>query len=340
MKRLIVSILFLSLIIGGTSCGKDSDVPVVIGTTTINLKDSAWQDEATLAGLPNLPTLNIEKLREELSKTSEKKTFQAETGGKVEFDNDATLDIPANSCLNKDNQPCKGKVDIEVLFLKNKADLITNDKPTTSGGKLLVTGGIVYISAKQNGQELKLASGKPMKLRFKNSIPDANMRLFEGKSTDRFKFDWQQIPAAASNATVTTWNDPANRDDKGYEIVTDRFGWISCNKFHDEQNLSTKFSVILTDSFTNRNTSVYVVFKDINAVVKLEGNPSNKQFTIPNGYKGIPIGKVVTVVSISKFDDKISMLGLQEASVSSNANVKLSPQRYTAEKIKEKMKDL
>jgi hypothetical protein len=343
MKKLIVSILFLSLIVFCTSCGKDTDEIIVLGTTTINFKDTVWEDESKLSSTTiTLPTLNVEKLTMELSKISENKTFEAELGGKIVTLDDVSLEIPANACVSKDNKPCKGKVDIEILYLRTKADLITNDKPTTSGGKLLVSGGVVYIIATQNKQEIKIANGKSIKIRLKNTAPDANMRFFEGKTEGRFKFDWVQVSGQNSpTVTPATWVDSAgSRENKGYEILTDRFGWINCDKFYDDQNLTNKFAVALADSFTNRNTSVFVVFKDINSVVKLEGNPSTKQFSIPNGYKGIPIGKAVTVVSISKFDDKSSMIDVQETTVTATSVVKMKPQRANSDDIKKKIKDL
>ncbi len=337
MKKLIVSILFLSLIIFCPSCKKDSDEFIVTSTTTINFKDTIWEDESKVAALPT--KLSIEKLSDELSKTSDKKNFDAEAGGKLVTPEDVTVDIPANACLTKDNLPCKGKIDIEILYLRTKGELMANDKPTTSGGKLLISGGVVKITASQNGQEIKIATGKAFKIRFKNITPDADMRFFEGKTDGRFKFDWKQI-SDSRNAVVTTWADSTgNRENKGYEILTDRFGWINCDKFYGEQNLTNKFSVALPDSFTNRNTSVFIVFKDINSVVKLEGNPSTKQFTIPNGYKGIPIGRGVVVVSTSKFDTQ-SMLEVQEATVTATTTLKMKPQRVSSEEMKKKIQNL
>ena len=344
MKKLIVSILFLSLVTFCPSCKKDSDEFIVTGTTTLilkdTIKDTVWEDESKLVTLPT--TFNIEKLANELSKTSDKNVFDAELGGKITTPEDVTVNIPANACVTKTNQPCTGKIDIEILFLKTKGELIANDKPTTSGGKLLISGGVVKIMASQSGQEVKIASGKSLKIRFKNASPDPNMRFFEGKTDGRFKFDWVQIIGTGSQniANVTTWADSTlNRENRGYEIVTDRFGWINCDKFSDDQNLTNKFSVALPDTFTNRNTSVYIVFKDINSVVKLEGNPSTKQFSIPNGYKGIPIGRNVIVVSTSKFDTQ-SMLDVQETTVTATTTVKMKPQRSTPEEMKKKIHNL
>jgi preprotein translocase subunit YajC len=343
MKKLIVSILFLFLVIFCPSCKKDTDELIVTGKTTVIFKDSIWEDESIVTGSGTVATISsIEKLAGEIAKLADKKTFEAEAGAKIVTPEDVTVDIPANACLGKDNKPCKGKIDVEILYLRTKGDLIANDKPTTSGGKLLVSGGVVYIWASQGKDEVKIATGKPWKIKFQNTIADEGMRYFEGKSEGKFKFDWKLVNNSR-DVGVSTWkaNDTSSisREAKGYEILTDRFGWINCDKFHSESNLTTKFSVSLTSEFTNRNTSVFMVFKDINSVVKLEGNPSTRDFTIPNGYKGIPIGKNVTVVSTSKFDT-YSMMAVQDATITANATVKLVPVRMTNEEMKKKIQGL
>ena len=337
MKNLIVSILFLGIVLLFQACGKDTTEFIVTGTTTINLTDTAWEDESKLTTPIVLP---IEKLQ--LAKAPTQDTCTAEIGKKIVVPEDVTVDIPANACVTKNNQICKGKLDIEVLVLRTKGEIVTFDKPTTSGGKLLVSGGVVYISVKQKGEDVKLASGKTLKIRVKSSAEIDGMKLFEGKSMGRFNFDWTPITGNFGAVTAVIWQDSSqSRENKGFDIVTDRFGWINCDKFHDEGNLTNKFAVTLADSFSNRNTSIYLVFKDINSVVKLEGVSSSKQFNIPNGYKGIPIGRKISVVSISNFDNghtpAYSLIDIQETTVVANNTLKLKPLRLSIDEIKKKI---
>jgi hypothetical protein len=338
MKKLIVSILFLNLVVFCSSCRKDSDVPIVTGVTIINLKDSVWVNESIVTGAGT--TSDIAKLVGEIGKVSDKKSFDAETGGKLTTTEDVTIEIPANACVGKDNKPCKGKVDIEVIYLRTKGDLIANDKPTVASGRLLTSGGVAYILAKQDTNVVTMASGKTVKIRFKSTSTDDDSKFYEGKSEGPFKFDWKPLTGARELSKVNVWEEKVQGvDNKGYEIVTDRFGWISCAKPYDEGTLTTKFSVSLPSEFSNRNTSVFVVFKDINSVVKLEGNPSSRDFTIANGHKGIPTGKKVSIVSTSKFDT-YSMMAVQDATISANGIVKLTPVRMTNDEIKKKIQGL
>ncbi|NJN34579.1 MAG: hypothetical protein HC817_10315 [Saprospiraceae bacterium] len=64
----------------------------------------------------------------------------------------------------------------------------------------------------------------------------------------------------------------------GYNIFTDRFGWINCDKFGGQPNLTNKFCATLPDSFTNKNSKVFVVFKDILSVITLSGDSEKSNF--------------------------------------------------------------
>ena len=95
----------------------------------------------------------------------------------------------------------------------------------------------------------------------------------------------------------------------------------------------------MSDSFTNRNTSVYIAFKDILSVVKLEGAPVNKQFCIPQSYKGIPVGKKITVVSISNLNGR-SYMDVQDATITASNSIRLQPTALSLDDIKKKISNL
>jgi hypothetical protein len=345
MKKILFYIPVLFALILSEGCYKDKDEFIVTSVEKIPVSsvksDTIWEDESKLI-IPSgviVPLLNIEKLIKELNLPILKDTFIAEQGGKLELPDDITIEIPSSSCINKNNnQPCRGKLDVEYLVLRTKGELIAHDKPTISLGRLLTSGGVVYLMVKQNGSEVKLASNKTVKVRFKTKTTESGMLLFEGKSLNRLQFDWFPIGITANRDMVTTWAD-SSREKKGYQLLLDRFGWINCDKFNEETNLTNKFCVAIPDTFTNRNTSVYLAFKDINSVVKLEGTPLLKQFCIPVSYKGIPVGKQVTVISISNIEGRYFM-ATQEVKVESVNNIRLIPQRLASEEIKKKILNL
>ncbi len=342
MKKIFLYISILSIFLQNEACQKDKDVFIPTNTVvvpTVVKADTIWENESDLqAPIIGVPTqlLNIEKLISVLNKPIIKDSISAEQGGKIVLPDDVSLEFPSNPCVSKNNQALKGKLDIEVLILRTKGELIAHDKPTISGGRLLISGGVVFLSAKQNGVEVKLGQNKTIKIRYKIRNTEGVMQLFEGKNLNRLQFDW--TPINSNRDAVTTWSD-SSQEKKGFQLLLDRFGWINCDRFNDEPNLTNKFCVAVPDSFTNRNTSVYIAFKDILSVVKLEGTPVTKQFCIPQSYKGIPIGKQVTVVSISNINGR-SYMDVQDATISASNAIRLQPKSLGLDDIKKKISNL
>jgi hypothetical protein len=342
MKNLFYTILALGLFLSTVGCDKDNQEFIPTGKETIVLPgtksptDTAIFEVEDLLVMPR-PTdpaqsLPIEKLNDVLEKPVYKDSITAENGGKIVTPDDVTVEFPANCCKGS-NGVCKGKLDIEILILKTKGELVSNDKPTLSKGELLISGGVVFINVKQNGVGVTLISNKFVSIKYKMRPIESGMKFFDGGRPDRFKFDWSLI----SNREIGTWRDSANQDASGYQIFTDRFGWINCDKFNPEtNNLTDKITVALPDSFSNRNTGVFLVFKDILSVVKLAGDPSIRKFTIPKGYKGVPVGKQVTVVVYGTVKDK-TYFATQDLTIAANNTLTMKPLPLALEEIKKKI---
>ena len=354
MKNLVFTIFIGLLLVGGQSCGKDIDEFIPTNTTTIVKGDTVWQEDLLRINdisTAVLPSLNIEKLMSDLATTPVVREINAERGGIITTPDGTTVEFPANSCVTKNNRPCTGDLTVEILVLRKKGEFLLNNVPTTSLGRQLISGGAVRIKVSQNGEEVKLARpfNGPYKVKFQSTSPTADpaMRLFEGTSEGRFKFDWTPISSVAGTSDVPflrTWRDSVQgRSTAGFELFLDRFAWINCDKFSgDSTNLTNKFCVALPDTFTNQNTSVFVVFKEINYVVSLVGDGKTKQFCVPNGYRGLPTGKIVYIISISAVKDRI-YIGKKEVTIAANTTataIRLEVTVTTKEAAKEIISNL
>lgn len=341
MKNLLYTILALGLFLSTVGCDKDSDEFIKTGTDVTVLPgtkpttDTAIfeVEENLISPRPADPaqSLPIEKLNDQLEKAVYKDSITAENGGKIVTPDDVTVEFPANACKGN-NGVCKGKLDIEILILRTKGELISNDKPTVSKGELLTSGGVVFINAKQNGVSVTLISNKIVSIKYKMRPVESGMRFFDGGRPDRFKFDWALI----NNREIGTWQDSATQVGGGYQIFTDRFGWINCDKFNTETNLTDKITVALPDSFSNRNTGVFLVFKDILSVVKLAGDPQTRKFMIPKNYKGVPVGKQVFVVAYGTIKEK-TYFAVQDLTIAQTNALTLKPQLLALDEIKKKI---
>lgn len=356
MKNFLFTILISVLLIGSQSCGKDTDEFIPTNTTTVVKSDTSWQEDLLKINdiaSALLPPLNIEKLMAELATTPTTHEVSAERGGTITRPDNVTIEFPANSCVTKTNRPCTGNLNVEVLVLRKKGEFLLNNVPTSSIGRQLISGGAVRIKVTQNGEEVRLARPRdvPYKVRFQSSgTPDAAMKLFEGTPEGRFKFDWIAIPTGGQGIPIlpqlrTFALDTVQGQPRlsGYDLSLDRFSWINCDKFNgDSTSLTNKFCVALPDTFTNQNTSVFVVFKEINSVVGLNGDGKTRQFCVPSGYRGLPIGRLVTIITVSTIKDRI-YIGKKEVTIAANTTataIRVEPTVTTKEAAKQLINNL
>jgi hypothetical protein len=348
MKNFLFTILVSLALLGSQSCGKDTDefIPLNTNTVVINKADTIWQTDLLVIG--NLPTsqvplLSVEKLMAELASAPTTNEVNAERGGIITTPDNVTVEFQPNSCVTKNNRPCTGTLKVEVLVLRKKGEFLLNNVPTVSGGKQLVSGGAVRVKVTQNGEEVNVLRTSPYKVRFQPTTAlDNTMKLFEGQALGRFNFDWVALPTTTPNAPrLTALVDSSQGQRKFvYELGLDRFSWINCDRFSgDSTSLTNKFCVALPDTFTNQNTNVYVVFKDINSVVALLGNGPTKQFCVPPYYRGLPIGKIVNIITISTIKDRI-YVGKKEVTIAANSVIQVVPTSMTKEAAKELISNL
>lgn len=332
------------LVLAAASCRKDTTEFIPTDTLTIIESDTTWDDN--LLAKSNLstnllPPLSIEKLVNQLSAIPKLDSCNAERGGTIIVSDNVTITIPASACVNAQNRACTGKLDVEILILRKKGEFIAFNLPTSSGNKQLISGGVVYVKVRQNGQEVKLANNKTIKIRYLMTEPDAQMQLFEGKHEGRFNFDWVQLNGQGNaRPSVTPWVDSSSSQRRGgYDVVLDRFGLINCAKFSDEPaSFNNKLVVTLPEMFTNLNTSIYVAFKDLNSVLSLSGDSRAKAF-VPIG-RGLPVGKTVTIVVMGYVKEKFYFI-TKEITIPNTAQaILLRPAAAEKDDIKEMLKNL
>lgn len=142
----------------------------------------------------DLPELNEqgEKLWSDADKYLEPQNFElnADQDTVVETADGIVIAIPANSFLDANGQPAKGKIQLEVKEALNAADIMKAGLNTKSGDKLLETGGMFYINARQDGASLKIDSKNPLYAEIPTDEVKPGMQLFEGKRLADGSIDW------------------------------------------------------------------------------------------------------------------------------------------------------
>ena len=324
----VAFIFLLSILL--SSCAKEnSDSFYPYNNNALN--DTSWVAQPSLsASINSIPTV--------LSFATKGDSVQVTTTTKVRFSEFLEVTFPAAFCKFPNGAAVTGKVKVEITHLRKNGDFIRFARPTTSYGKLLVSGGSFFIRVLKEGQELIMDPGKSIKLHIRDANPVSNMDVFYGATN-------LQAPLPAGTNPAFTWvqnTDPASvvapvtRQDsllgifRGYDLTATKFNWVNCDYFIDSTQPKTRISTILPANFTNANTMVFAAFKDQKVVVQLYADMASRSFTAPN----IPINKRIILVSISKIDDDL-FLGTAEVNVENNIRVNLTPEKKTKAQIEQ-----
>ena len=261
-------------------------------------------------------------------------SFDIEQGDVLEFDNGLEIYFPAFACVDNGGTSLKGMAKVEVIFLREKGDFICYERPTTSNDYLLETGGALYLHITQNGVPLQLAPGAFVSIRYKESQPYSDMQVFFGDTTanNTGNFDW--LPASQDAGAVYVWADSSTLE-LGYQLFSERLEWINCDYFRDSTITSTGISAKLPVNYTNNNTAVFLVFKELRAVVRLSANVDLRRFESIR----IPIGSKVEVVSLSQLGDDLYMT-TKDLTVSGNDAIELDPVMKTEAEIRDYLSGL
>jgi hypothetical protein len=281
-----IKAFILILFAGGiflNACQKDIDI-FIPDPGQLNGPDTTWQNTVTA-------TMPVSVLKNNLIQEPYKDTIIVDANtATIITPFGVQLTFPPHCCNNGAGQPVTGKVDVELIVVKKKGDMIRLNRPSTYNDSMLVTAGEIYIQLKQGGQPLQLAPGARINIRYADMPINPLMKFFVGDGANAQHYNW--LPTNDPSADTIIMGSQI------YEIYTKRQGWLSVANLFDA-NVSTpkvKLGLDAASYFTNANTTAFAVFKDVRSVVELKADLSTRRFLTAK----LPIGKQVTVVVISK----------------------------------------
>ena len=303
------------------SCQKDTDIFIPGGTSTG--LDTNW-----VAAVTDLsPVSEMKKL---LRKETVLDSTDAAAGGTFQTADGLTVMVLPSSLLLPGGAVATGRIHIEMTLVKQRGDMIRLDKPTTSNGRVLVSGGEIFIKIRKDNEELHLAPGKGIYIKYRDPSASTQMRLFYGDESNAERFNW--VPADNGNGGLSV--DTANST-LGYSLFSTQLRWINCDYFSDSSGQRVNVAASLAPDYTNANTSVYLVFKDLKSVVGMYGDINSKRFMSPK----VPVGKSVVLVSITRKGPNSYYLGHESATTGQTSlngvqTVPIKPQPMSLTDIK------
>jgi hypothetical protein len=235
----------------------------------------------------------------------------------------STITIPKDAFVTASGQPVTGNISIELVEIFDQTGMVLSDRPTTSNGQLLISGGEIYIGATADGQQLELNDNTTILISLPEDSMEAGMTIFTG-SADSSQFNWTVVPDVINSqtgGTDTSWtNDTTSYfyyDPSRYIFTVTTLGWINCDKFYNAPS-TTDISIVCSGIEPTQDTRVYIIFKNINSVVSVWNNSSPNVFNSNN----VPVGELVTIIAFSLKDGK-EYIGTAEATISANLSTTL-----------------
>lgn len=310
IKTVILLLLFF------TACKKDSTVFIPNSDQQL---DSAWvaapaanaqvfQLAAKLAGAFFAQEVNL--VNDTALKTN--------TGLIVEF---------PRSALVTGGTTITGTIKTQYALIQKKGDFIRYGIPTVSNKMPLESAGALYLKLTNlNGEIITVAPTKNIYIRYPESDIKQGMSLYYSNlPVSNFSlFNW--LPAN-DGSIVSIWTSPTPPQ-KGYVIKTSRTGWLNVDRLLEPTLTRTEAGVVLPNLFSNANTVVFLVFKNLNTVVQLTGNLDFRKFHHPN----IPVEVDAKFISISKVGDTY-YLGTKDERIVPNQITYIRPDISNLDKI-------
>lgn len=115
-----------------------------------------------------------------LQKNIQQFEVNAETGGSMKGQEGTQVAVPASAFVDADGKIVTGTVTINMEEYYKYSDIIAANLTTTSGGKQLISGGMLKITAYANGHEVQLRNNRQINLIMpaEEGKYDAGMKLF------------------------------------------------------------------------------------------------------------------------------------------------------------------
>ena len=198
----------------------------------------------------------------------------------------SVITFSKNSFVDKNGKLVTTDVNIELIEIYTKSDMINHNIQTISNGKLLETGGMVYINVTSQNSKVKLDKNSYYQIEFPTKNKKDDMGIFHGDTTNH-NINWQQ---ASSNFRSDMAYIENQKELNKYIFNSTELGWINCDRF---QNVTNKTDLFVNLADTN-GVSFCLVFKNINAVMNISSKEKGIEFS------NVPVGETATIVAFKK----------------------------------------
>lgn len=260
MKRPIILSMLIAImaLTAFQSCKKDRT------TVYVNTGNSNTGGNSTPTKFP----INVLGSFAKQKPAPNKKTFDINNGTVFYTASGSSFTINPNSLVHLDNSAVTGNVELEIIEYRTPADMLFSGVTVTSGNQLLESGGMFYIMARQNGQELKLKNGSTISMKIaQTNNNDEIMNFWNGEENMKDSLNIINWVEAKDTVAVVPKPDSGNHV-KYYNLNFNYFEFGYCNidrEMSKFKNKIKKFRIKCNDSFNKSNSTALLLFKQYNS---------------------------------------------------------------------------
>jgi len=239
------------------------------------------------------------------SKDAQSFTISSDQDAMIKGKGGVIVQIPSNSFILPEGKRV-AEVNIKLWEFLTIDDIISANLYTTSAGRLLETGGMIYITADYQGTCLKLLRSSKIIVKFPTYERLDSMRTFKGIPLPQL-VDWKQtenvdkIPPISNTEGGSPYGDGDSASMSYYVLQSSGLGWINCDRFSEvEEKADVAFTCL-----GNFKGTAGLIFTEINSVMPGDFMPLKKDNII---FSNVPLGReaVILVYAISKDNKTVS----------------------------------
>jgi len=309
--------LAAAIAVGATACGD-------------NKKDNPGPEkpEPEEVKLPAPSTADFAKLRQEVLEglaTTSKHTVDL---GGINFETKKKVKglVESYALTKKDGTPVAtgSEVEFTVAEIYDRGTMVVANMPLmgkNDAGKLepLVTGGLLFLGAKQDGEELSYGSN------FHFNVFGMELSFTGADLGNNMSNLWRGVTEAGSGNLTWTTNPPDGASRVGeampmgteYNIEANVLGWLNVGWFYAHDGAKTNIKVSVPDGYDGKNAAVYLAYEgETNLLAQLVAYDSkDRAFSAQDGF--VPVGKNVHVIFTSESEGKF-VYAIKTANIKAN----------------------
>lgn len=227
----------------------------------------------------------------------------------IKFNKGTELTIRPNSFVIKGNPEEKiSNLEVRIKEFYSASDFLLNNLSTMSDGRMLESGGSVYVEIRANGKECEIAKGKTLEISFPKSNEKEDMQLFEGNWNEN-AINWVEIGDRAQKEEMMEVFTVVENMPEFIGGVNILYEYIQRNIRYPANNRNREINGTIYVSFVvdEKGKTRYVEIKkgldpilDVAAIEVIENMP----LWIPGFHRGIPVSVAYILPIKIKWEEK------------------------------------